>query len=512
MQFTKHRHFHLAALSLLFLCCYSLIFDQKPDLNGDNVSYYWLGRALSEGYGYVNLAFPGNPTEHHFPIGYPLIIALFQSIGIKNFLFFKLLNGVLLFACALLFYNAFNAVQKNKMLSFLSAAALLASPALLRSASIVMSEIPLMFFMALLFYLLTRISETPKPKTLLIAIFLLASFAMLIKSIAIAVFIAVSVYLWFTPKRKWAYVFALAGMGVWLVYQFLPLGGENYFNQMLLKNPYNANEGFVGIADVFMRVAFNLRDYAFVHIPEIVLPPLFYSLKKARILALLPGVLSLLFFYYGRKAFGKYTVFVGVFLLASLAIVFIWPVVWASHRFVLPLLPFMVFIVFNGMFVLGKKIDDTYLGDANKLGILPIIILLIFNAVWINDLRIKAQQAYPMVWKNYFSVAEYCRKNTDLDAVVASRKPVLFFHFSQRKSVSYLESENEKEVLQDLVDKQVDYIVLDDIGFAGTEKYLFPALRTYKDYIDEEFSTQNPKSFLLKLNKEKWKSHEKNID
>ncbi len=512
MQLTTHRYFHLAVLSLLFLCCYSLIFDQKPDLNGDNVSYYWLGRALAEGLGYVNIAFPGNPTEHHFPIGYPLLIALFQLIGFKNYVFFKFLNAALLFGSALLYYASFNAVQKNKMLSFLSVAALVASPALLRSASIVMSEVPLMFFIALLFYFLTRLSETNKPKLLIGLVFILASFAMLIKSIAIALFVAVSVYLWFSTKRKQAYVFALAGIGIWVVYQLLPFGGENYLNQMMLKNPYNANEGFVEITDVLMRFAYNLRDYTFVHVPEIVLPPLFYTLKKAGFLALLPGFLSLLFIYFGRNAFGKYTVFVVVFVFVSLAIILLWPVVWASHRFVLPLLPFMVFLIFNGVFILGKKMDDALLGEKNKLGNLPIIILIFFNAIWINDLRQKANQAYPMVWKNYFKVAEYCSKNIALDAVVASRKPVLFFHFSQRKSVSYLESENEKEVLQDLIDKNVDYIVLDDIGFSGTEKYLFPALRTYKSYITEEYSTQNPKNFLLKLDRDKWNNIEKSIN
>ena len=42
----------ICLIGIVFAFNYGKIFDYKPDLNGDNVYYYALGKALAEGKGY----------------------------------------------------------------------------------------------------------------------------------------------------------------------------------------------------------------------------------------------------------------------------------------------------------------------------------------------------------------------------------------------------------------------------------------------------------------------------
>ena len=65
----------LAIIGCVFVVNYLEIFDFKPDLNGDNVYYYALGRAIAAGKGYTNIMFLEETPHSHFPPGYPLFNA-----------------------------------------------------------------------------------------------------------------------------------------------------------------------------------------------------------------------------------------------------------------------------------------------------------------------------------------------------------------------------------------------------------------------------------------------------
>ena len=77
----------LAIIACVFIVNYLKIFDFKPDLNGDNVYYYALGRAIAAGKGYTNIMFLEETPHSHFPPGYPLFnagILLFTHSYTKN--------------------------------------------------------------------------------------------------------------------------------------------------------------------------------------------------------------------------------------------------------------------------------------------------------------------------------------------------------------------------------------------------------------------------------------------
>ena len=56
----------LILITVVFLFVYQFIFDSKIDLNGDNASYYILGKAINGGEGYVNINSIYKTPNNHF--------------------------------------------------------------------------------------------------------------------------------------------------------------------------------------------------------------------------------------------------------------------------------------------------------------------------------------------------------------------------------------------------------------------------------------------------------------
>ena len=57
----------LIVITISFICTYSKVYDVKLDLNGDNIHYYALGKALTEGKGFTNIYVFQRDAPHPFP-------------------------------------------------------------------------------------------------------------------------------------------------------------------------------------------------------------------------------------------------------------------------------------------------------------------------------------------------------------------------------------------------------------------------------------------------------------
>jgi ABC-type amino acid transport substrate-binding protein len=71
------------------------------------------------------------------------------------------------------------------------------------------------------------------------------------------------------------------------------------------------------------------------------------------------------------------------------------------------------------------------------------------------------------------------KKSAPKGSVVCSRKPQMFWLYSESPGVNYKYTKDAKELILDLVEKKVDYVVLDNLGYSSTYLYLYPALQAY---------------------------------
>ena len=65
----------LFIVTICFVSTYTKIYDVKLDMNGDNIHYYALGKALAEGKGFTNTISFSETPHTHFPPGYPVFVA-----------------------------------------------------------------------------------------------------------------------------------------------------------------------------------------------------------------------------------------------------------------------------------------------------------------------------------------------------------------------------------------------------------------------------------------------------
>ena len=88
---------------------------------------------------------------------------------------------------------------------------------------------------------------------------------------------------------------------------------------------------------------------------------------------------------------------------------------------------------------------------------------------------------YPANYQNFFKIAEEVRKQVPPTTVVCSRKPELFYMFGKTAVTMYAWTDNEQELIKGLIDSNVEYVVLEQLGFSSTARYLYPAIQKNPD-------------------------------
>ena len=104
--------------------------------------------------------------------------------------------------------------------------------------------------------------------------------------------------------------------------------------------------------------------------------------------------------------------------------------------------------------------------------------------------------------ENYLTIAKTLKRQGD-DYLVVCRKPTLFSYYSDCRTTNYRYTLNDKELIQQLIDINADYVVLEQLGYSSTPKYLLPAIQKNQNLFKLEMHLKEPDTYLLRFNKEK---------
>jgi hypothetical protein len=494
---------YLIIISILFLSVYSYTFDKKLDLNGDNAYYYVLGKALSLGEGYVNIATIKKSPNNHFPPGYPFILSVFMHISYDT-TFLKLLNGIFLLISSLVLYVLFKKISENIRIAFLTVFFLVLNAHLLQYGTMLMSEISfvLVSFLCLLLVHQSNFNHDffKKPNFYLVLLTLVASYY--IRSTGLALFAGIILYL--LIRKKWKVAITLTTGFFLLALPWIirgqKLGGSAYLKPLVMVNPYRPELGNADFMSYINRLFSNIARYISREIPNSAFP--FIRINYLEDISLsewfLGIVLIALSFYGFYKLWRKGLLFV-CYLLATFGILLLWPEVWRGVRFVLPVMPILLFSIIVGFYYLINQLLSTV---KIKFNLLVLIILGLAFISPIKTLHQKAKNSYPSSWKNYFQIASYFKNENIRDVTVICRKPMLFYLQSGTFTAPYLYTKDENELINDLKLKTANYVVLDNLGYRQTYEYLYPVIRNNPDMFKLVFSLQNPDTYLLKFTPE----------
>lgn len=463
-------------------------FNSKPDMNGDNFCYYIYASSLAEGNGYCDLSLPGTPATSNFPPGYPLLMTPLRMIT-DSVVAQKWLNEVFVLLSILLLYFSLLSLKLPLGISFTAAFAGLFCPRLLHFSTMMMSEASFLFVSILVFFALVRMtqyeqnwwSELRSPWLYVMIIALVFTYHIRTQGIALLA----GVLLVLLVRKRWAalpvtIVGFVVGCLPWMIRnKMLGLNGNRYLDAIMVANPWRPEMGNIGFNELVERFFGTLKMLVFNAFPNTIIPFVKVDCDNptyAWNLYLL-GVIMLILIFYGAWKLGSQRWFAIGYVAATMGVISIFSTP-SGNRYITSLLPFlMAFLLIGTWAMLTWLIQRKW-----KTAAFPayfLLLLLVLAKPGLEEEHKIAKQKYPVNYQQFFNIGKTLKKSTPEGTIVCSRKPQMLYLYSERPGVSYLFSTDAKELITDLVSKNVDFVVLDALGYSSTYRYLFPAVQQY---------------------------------
>ena len=507
------RHLYAAILFGGTLAVCVAVFDENPDLNGDNTNYLMLGRALATGQGYTNTDFITPVPATSFPPGYPVLVALLVTLFPDEMATVKMANGVFFALSILLLFHLFSRLGGNCHLAFVACVGTVLNTHLLRSSTIMMSEIPfLLFTTATIVLFLHTLSATrsQRLKTPQLYLFLLCLvFSCYIRTAGLSLLIGVLLVL--LLRRDWRYMLLIAGV---FVLAMLPwslrnqqLGGNAYASQFLQVNPYKPELGLVSMGDLASRLFENASRYVSHEIPHGCLSFIsrdYIGAIRAGVVEYSTGAVLIAVMLFGLYHINRDRDVVAGYLLGTFAILLGWPEVWKGVRFLIPVVPLLLFCLFHGLWMVIQWLRR-HLRPSLPLHPLMLLLLILPSVGKVYDLHQQADAPMNPNWHSYFEMARWVGENLPEDVVVCCRKPSLFHLYAQRPVTRYEFFPDTDEFIDHLERLQVPHVVMDPLRFNSTTYYLYPAVRDNLEMFRMIHKIEDPDTFLLEFRHDaKW--------
>lgn len=514
------RYIPFAVITLLFAVVYYNCFDSKLDLNGDNAAYIRLARNLANGLGYSNISPEGVTPASHFPPGYPAFLSLFVSVGLDNLILFKILNGVLLLLSVCMLYVLSYRLSGNRPLAITASVLVCFSPHLMHFASMAMSEMLYLTFTVLAFVALYRyVVRAPSPfyKSLWFYIAILSAVASYyVRTVGASIIFAVLIFFLFRKEWKPA-VASLLGMIMllvpWMLRNSIHGIESRYFGTIMTVNPWRPELGTVsGVGEMLSKMITNIDETVIKGFREILFPFLEINYQEpSGIVGVIAGLSVACIVLYGCWSGGRNFRFPFLaFILANIGLFALWHGGNGS-RYVVPIAPYLFLFFYLGLYNIVLMLLQKVLKLSVNIGKkewLPYLFLFVALPMItsVKNQSMMASQPFPPAYSNYFKLAETMQKQLPAGSVVSCRKPELFDYFAPSHYASrYPFTNDSKKMLSGLLERKVDFVILEQLGYSSTVLYLLPVVQEHPDMFRVAAHLPNPDTYLLYFDKEKAK-------
>lgn len=512
----KRNRLYVAGLALIFVVSFAYIFDSKLDLNGDNCSYFMLATSIAEGHGYANIASNAHNPSNLFPPGYPLLMSVVRLFT-ESIFPQKVLNGLFLLGSALLMFFFIRRNKLSDRIAFVASAVILLNYQVLHFATAMMSEMSFLFTSVLTCWFLAKMDEKKafwRDPFFYLAI-VSAAYNYHIRTQGIALAAAILAYFLFT--RRWKEMLGFAGgfavcLLPWMIRNHaLGLEQSRYVGMIASANNWRPEEGVLGLGEIISRFFDTFRMLLTKALPNSVMPYMKVNYDAATTVGEWCIALVLLFFIVvGMWRFGKYKYLFLFYMLATFGVISLFSTP-SGNRYTTPLLPFMEASLLIGLHtVLSAVVQRLKIAKGFSPWLLTPLFLF-FAFPQLQEWRTINKMPYPPGYQNFFKIAEEVHKQLPPETVVCSRKPELFYMYSKTACTMYAWSNDDKALIKGLISSNTDYVVLDQLGFSSTYRYLYPAIQKHPELFPIVMHLKNPDTYLLKFEREKAKEKFKDI-
>lgn len=489
---------------------YSYTFDPKIHHGGDNAEYYQLGQGFTLNKGYVNAMLVGEPAAVHYPPGYPFILSIPMRLGISDIFWLKCLNGLFYFGIVVLLFKLVYALESKWIIATMVTLICITNAELLIYSSILMSEIPYTFTSLLSIYALFKYQQQDFEAQIInsyawLALAILSGVASYyIRSIGVV--IPIALVLFFAFERNWKALIISFSTSVLLIVPWIlrmnALGGGSYKSQLMQKNPYRPELGEMdSLSDWGARFFANLKRYVGKEIESTLINTMNFGPQiESQWWMNAVGVGLLVLGIVGLYSLDKRVrTFLILFILGHFGVLMLWPEVWFGTRFMLSMAPILYYLLIKSTFFVWEK---TKLRNVNSklIGYGLFVVILLFQIRPLKMVNAYAEGDYNPRYKEYFDLAEAVKTQfKDENMVISCRKPAFFYLLSGKKVTSYLFTSDHDELIKNLQENNVTHVVLDNLGFSSTSRYLLPAVQNRPDYFRVIAQREGANTYFLKL-------------
>ena len=502
---------YLIILSVVFLLSYSYIFDKKMDLNGDDFGYMNYAKAILDGKGYVTPYSPDFPATNWFPPGYSFMLAVLMFFFGNNIVLLNIVNGGLYLGAILVLFLIARRITGNRPLAFSVALLLFLNSGLMRYATILMSEVPYLFLSTVAIYCLLKMPDEAKllKSKLFWGVVLGSVGAFYFRSVALGLVGGIILYMLFQKKwkRVGAYILSFSVLYLpWMIRDHMHGLKSRYLDTMTVANAWRPEEGHIHTLSGFLdKMVVNFNDTVIKGFTEVLFPFVKVDETAATTMWAI-GLVVLLVTFFGAWKTGKFKIFFGGYLLANIGVFLLWHSGNGS-RYVWPLAPFITICFFLGLYEIIR-----WVGGKLKVGVTPVwayafLFVAFLMLPKMKEINTMAKEDYYPAYKNYFQIAEAVKANGSPKMMVCCRKAEMFHYYSGTFVNTYVFSLDDRKVIEHMVKTNVDFVVLEQLGYSSTGRYLYPAIMKHQDLFSPVMHLENPDTYLLAFNKDgakKW--------
>lgn len=464
------------ALAALHIALALITFAPQPHTGGDNAAYITLAQSLLQNGTYTELWDPALPPHTKYPPAFPAILAIAIALGLKPWVQLKLVV-IALSAAAVAFSFLWIRARRRAVLALGIGIALAVAPGVLREGRWILSDVPFWAFTMIALWALERLRPDDWKR-----------FAIAAAAVVIAYFtrsaglpLLLAALAWLAWRRHWKQLAALvviAGVPAllwWL--RARTYGPAGYVSEFWLINPYDPALGRIGVGDLFRRIVQNDWKYMSVHLPILL------TGGTAAAVVLL-SVTTFLLALAGWVRRIREPRAADLFLPLYVGLIFVWPDVWSGERFLLPVLPLILYYAADMLLLAMRRVAPGY-AFATGAAALALLLAMALPGVAeatrtgraCTDLY-RAGERFPCVgpvWDDFFELAELAPQMLPDEAVVLSRKPRLFYTLAGTRSSIYPFTEDPAALFATADSVGARYVIFDQLG--GTaDAYLRPAL------------------------------------
>lgn len=434
----------------------------------DDASYLNLAESLATGNGYSRIYLPGEPPETVWPPGYPLLILapLWLIVG-PSYAILRSASLVLSVINILLVYKIFfGAIRKPFLLLLIALFAF--NNWVAQSAINAMSESAFIFFSLAFFYFFSK-WESTAPRiniSFALAAFCIST-AFWVRYWGLALLVSVGIYLILTHRFRWALLLGI----VFFLFSLpmLALVFQDSGNTVSATYAGGALETRVlDLNSMLARLPVTLTNY-WKAAPYVVAP-----LMGQKVLAILEQYRLLMirdlfhlaillvmgagFWFSHKKSLlpALYVVFYFAFVLLLTGNLFIEgrATVFDEPRYTSVMLPFLYFLLIQGMTGVGKLVFKSQ-EKADRLVFIAGISLAAFSLVYSVYLA-RIEFAVPDI----SSGSDWIKANVPEDTVLMVTEPERRYLYLRRKAVSYPEEISVQALHKSIKEFNIRYIIL----------------------------------------------------